>query len=476
MKKKFIAIIAALSVILCMGICAQAAQKEFGDTVNVVFLGGSITQGVGTTGDGLNYVQHVTNWMKETGFAEKTVNVANAGIPGTDSKYGFFRLESDVIANNPDIVFIEFSVNDHYNDRTNTNTAKRSEMKGYMESIIRRLAALDNAPAVIFVNTTDNSINTNAEVSFADVYAQLCTQYGIKAIDIESYVRDNNLVTASGVTGTILGDGTHPNNDGYEIYAGVIIDALENGTYYNVPSKDAQWISTEEYRREYSPREVSYSEMQFNGDWAENAAYKGSYTETLKMSENANDSVLIDFYGSVFCLGIRANQWGGNFRLEIDGEFIGNYNAYNAGTWPMEFPRGIVTGLDPDKKHTAKITVLGTHTSASQASNIIIARAFVADGEIDGAGKLVIKDGSLEDGIVNATVFNKKAEAISAKGLFAEYNESGVLTGCTNVEVSLDAKEYTSIGASVNDSANKIKLFIWEQDTLVPVCETIEAK
>lgn len=476
MKKKIIAILAVLSVIFCMGICAQAAQKELGDTVNVVFFGGSITQGAGTTEGGLNYVQHVTNWMRETGFAGKTVNVINAGIPGTDSKYGFFRLESDVIDYNPDIVFIEFSVNDHYNDRTGTNTEKRAEMKGYMESIIRRLAALDNTPAVIFVNTTDNAINTNAEKSFADVYAELCAGYGISAIDIEGYVRSNNLETASGAEGTILGDGTHPNNNGYQIYADVITAELAKNTYYNVPAKGAEWISEENYRREYSPREVSYSEMKFNGDWDENTNYKGSCTSTLKMNENANDSVLIDFYGPVFCLGARANQWGGNFRLEIDGEFIGNYSAYNSGSWPMEFPRGVVTDLAPDKKHTAKITVLGTHTGNAQASNVIIERAFVADGKIDSLGKLVITDSSLTDGVVSATLFNRKAEAISSKVIFAEYDANGVLKGCTNTEAILDANEYTSIGASVDSNADKIRLFVWEQGTLVPLCKIIEAK
>ena len=477
MKRKLLCATAVLISVLCMAIGASAQTKEFNkDSVTAVFLGGSITQGVGASDISKNYVSQVGEYLK-TAFAGKNVNYVNAGIPGTDSPYGYYRLTSDVLSYKPDIVFIEFSVNDHYNDLKKTNSEARGMVKGYMEGIIRRLAAEENAPAVIFINTTDDKINTNAEVSFADVYETLCTRYGIKAIDLESYIREGGYVTASGAEGTILVDGTHPNDTGYKLYADEIIKELTTGTYYLVPDKNAAWLSEAAYRQEGAPRTLGYSEMNFTGDWSENSTYKGGYTAALKMSENAGDSVSFDFYGDSLCLGTRSNQYGGNFRLEIDGEFIGNYNTYNGGTWPMEFPRGTVTGLDKDKKHTARITVLGTHTSSALKDNVIIARAFVNDGYTDKAGKLVITDKALSGSLASATLYNKTESEISANALFAQYDANGALTGVVKTSAPLAPYEYTEVSNTVEANSKNIYVFVWKQgETLEPVCEKITVK
>ncbi len=476
MKRKLLCAIAVLSAVLCMAIGASAQTKEFEDSVTAVFLGGSITQGAGASDISKNYVSQVGEYLK-TAFAGKTVNYVNAGIPGTDSQYGYYRLTSDVLSYKPDIVFIEFSVNDHYNDRKKENSEARSRVKGYMEGIIRRLAAEENAPAVIFVNTTDDTINKGTEYSFVDVYETLCEQYGIKAIDLESYVRSGNYVTASGAENTILGDGTHPNDTGYKLYADKIKEELAKGDYYLVPDKNADWLSEAAYRQEGAPRTLGYGEMNFIGDWSENSTYKGDYTGTLKMSENAGDSVSFDFYGDSLCLGTRSNQYGGNFRLEIDGEFIGNYNTFNGGTWPMEFPRGTVTGLDKNKKHTARITVLGTHSSSALKDNVIIARAFVNDGYTDKAGKLVITNKALSGSLASATLYNKTESEISANALFAQYDENGALTGVVKTSAPLAPYEYTEVSNTVEANSKNIYVFVWKQgETLEPVCEKITVK
>ena len=474
MKKKIFSLIMALTAVMCAAVAAHAQDKSFGNSINAVFFGGSITQGAGASSEKMNYVSLVGEYLKSA-FSEKDVTIINAGIPGTDSKYGWYRLENDIISNNPDIVFIEFSVNDHYNDTKGTNTEARSKMKGYMESVIRRLAALPDAPAVVFVNTTDNAINTGDDVSFANLYAELCEAYGIKAVDIEGAVREAGYVTAANAENTILVDGTHPNDKGYKIYADKIISDLSNGGMYLVPSSSADWVSSEKYRVTGTPRVINYADMTFNGDWEDNAVYKGAYTAELKMSTKAGDSVSMDFYGSTFCLGMRCNQFGGNYSLEIDGNLIGKFSTYNAGTWPMEFPRGTVTGLDANKKHTAKITVLGTHEGASSDSNVIIFRAFCDDGKLD--GKLVIGKSALSNSIASASLYNKTDEDINADAIFAQYDSNGVLIGTVRTNALLDSREYTTVANTVAADSDRVYAFVWKNGSaLEPICKKISIK
>ena len=80
-------------------------RAEAGEKLTIGFIGGSITQGAGASSEKTNYVSLVGEYLKST-FSDKDVTIINAGIPGTDSKYGWYRLENDVISYNPDIVFI----------------------------------------------------------------------------------------------------------------------------------------------------------------------------------------------------------------------------------------------------------------------------------------------------------------------------------------------------------------------------------
>lgn len=95
------------------GLPNVAAKLARGDGVTVVMLGGSITQGGGADG----YVAAVGNWLQEA-YPGIRAKVVNAGIGGTGSDFGAKRYDRDVLAHKPDLVLIEFAVNDGGSNRT----------------------------------------------------------------------------------------------------------------------------------------------------------------------------------------------------------------------------------------------------------------------------------------------------------------------------------------------------------------------
>lgn len=111
---------------------------------NVVFLGGSITQGAGASKYENSFVYKVSEYIEEL-YKDKNINIINSGIDGTGSEFGLFRLKRDVINKKADLVFIEFAVNDRI---INSQIASITT-----EGILRELSNCEKPPAVVFLIT-----------------------------------------------------------------------------------------------------------------------------------------------------------------------------------------------------------------------------------------------------------------------------------------------------------------------------------
>lgn len=116
-----------------------------GEEITVAYIGGSITEGYHdnlTLAEDEKWAKMTNNWLSEQ-YPEATFNYVNAGLSGTPSILGNLRLERDVLVSDPDIVFIEFAVND--GDATAYHNA--------YESMVRTLLTQDKDIAVVLLFT-----------------------------------------------------------------------------------------------------------------------------------------------------------------------------------------------------------------------------------------------------------------------------------------------------------------------------------
>ena len=108
---------------------------------NFGFIGGSITEG-GNNGCFIDLIKE--RFVLE--YPDTQITCVNAGVGGTNSALGLFRLERDLLSQNPDIVFIEFAVNDYSLETTGI----------YMENMIRYVKKR-NLP-VVLIHTANGDI------------------------------------------------------------------------------------------------------------------------------------------------------------------------------------------------------------------------------------------------------------------------------------------------------------------------------
>ena len=110
--------------------------------IHIGYLGGSIT----AAEDG--WREQTYNWFRVQ-YPQVIITHNNAGIGGTGSSLGVFRVETDLLKDNPDLVFVEFAVNDGGQPKENVIKT--------MEGIVRKLRTLSPKTDICFVYTVDDS-------------------------------------------------------------------------------------------------------------------------------------------------------------------------------------------------------------------------------------------------------------------------------------------------------------------------------
>ena len=86
-------------------------RAAVGDELVVAFFGGSITQGSLASSEEKCYA-HIFFEMLSERYPKANFTYVNAGIGGTGSYYGAMRLDEDLLSHRPDLVVLDFSVND----------------------------------------------------------------------------------------------------------------------------------------------------------------------------------------------------------------------------------------------------------------------------------------------------------------------------------------------------------------------------
>jgi len=79
-------------------------KLEAGEDVTIAYLGGSITAQKG-------WRVQSRDWFEQQ-YPEARIEGVHAAIGGTGSSPGVFRVEKDALQAKPDLLFVEFAVND----------------------------------------------------------------------------------------------------------------------------------------------------------------------------------------------------------------------------------------------------------------------------------------------------------------------------------------------------------------------------
>ena len=187
-----------------------------GDPITLVALGDSLTEGWMVNKGYLDYLGE----MIHAKYPKSRVTIVNRGIPGDTAQGGLHRLSSDVLESDPDLVFIQFGLNDAF-----MGYAPEQFQKTIIE-IIDRIQSDTYAEILILTSVAVMSpmLNQIAE-RFYEALASVAQEKGLPVAMVHEYwkkkIREGVLFTS-----LVQADQVHPTSKGYLLMAEAVMEML----------------------------------------------------------------------------------------------------------------------------------------------------------------------------------------------------------------------------------------------------------
>ncbi|MEP3480396.1 MAG: alpha/beta hydrolase fold domain-containing protein [Fuerstiella sp.] len=325
----------------------------------VAFLGGSITEMAG-------YRVMVQNDLQAR-FPETKFTFVNAGISSTCSTTGAFRLDEDVLSANPDLLFVEFAVNDDQDGQH----ARQECVRG-MEGIIRHArTVLPKLDMVVthFVNPSmlQKLQNDQTPISSGS-HEQVAAHYGVSSCDLAREVAQK--ITARTLTWKEFG-GTHPKGPGNRLAADLIADLLDaawSDSTDNQPRskshRSARIIDENSYAKGSmlppSAAEPGAGWIVHKPDWAKLPGSTRQRFNDMQLlcSTEVDSECSLEFSGTGIGLYVLAGPDAGIVEYQIDGGKLRQVDLYHSHSKGLHYPRTVM--LDPNLergKHSIKLRI-----------------------------------------------------------------------------------------------------------------------
>ena len=350
-----------------------------GDKVYIAAIGGSVTEGAGPDNFRDGYAYQFFNAVKST-FAPdggKNVYFNNAGLSGTPSLLGKLRYQSDVVdvlGHEPDILIVEFAVNDGGEEVFNQS----------FEGIVRDALLANPDCAVIALYSAATYGNTAANKK------KVASHYQIPQIDMLPVVNDA-ITNGTFKKEEFYADYVHPTKYGHTLMRDSLmnllktVDVAEKDKKVSVPSETAE-------------KKALTNVVRILGDDANVKITKGSFDSTdascqtlkktnksdfpvnwhKKQSSSSSEPLVLNLKCKAFILTYKVqggwmSEKFGKAEVYVDGKLAGTYDGGAKGGWNNCEARVLFNGTEASE-HKIEVKM---HPDSEKLGFTIVAMGYI---------------------------------------------------------------------------------------------------
>ncbi len=360
--------------------------------LNVVFLGGSLTWGAHATDPmRTSYRARVSRRLEEE-YPKARLRFWDAAIGGTGSQLAAFRLERDVLKREPDLVFLDFTIND------NPYGEPDADRLASYESLVRRLVCA-GVPVVQAIFAAKGDVMPEPKPRPLDAaHKAIASAYGLPTGDAVELMRAK--VADGEVTADDLWDcppdETHPGDMGYGLYAEAVWDAFMRAVrekrVCRVPER---MLHADTYMAVNRARISGLGALPVG--WRVGQAHRNAVAFDFVMSRWTDDMGIAEGEAAPLRLKVRGTNVlifgegtpsSGSYEVRIDG---GEPKTYDPGALAkngnFRHVQLIAQGLDGGREHVVEITPLLVEAQELRIESVCVAgapaRVVLLEGETE---------------------------------------------------------------------------------------------
>ncbi len=188
-------------------------------TINIVCFGHSVPAGYFKTPvvDTFNAYPHLLHKALKKRYPYAVINVIVTSIGGENSKRGVKRFTKDVLSHNPDLITIDYALNDR--------GMSLDETKSYWQSMIK-MAKDKKLKILLLTPTGDHRAKMNDPKDKLSKHAEqirkLAKDNDIGLVD--SYQTFNDYIKAGGELKDLMSQVNHPNRKGHDLVVNKLME------------------------------------------------------------------------------------------------------------------------------------------------------------------------------------------------------------------------------------------------------------
>ncbi|MGC6448385.1 MAG: SGNH/GDSL hydrolase family protein, partial [Rubripirellula sp.] len=325
-------------------------------------------------------------------FPQTQFHFVNAGISSTCSTTGAFRLHRDVLSKKPDLVLIEFAVNDDQDAAHSREACIRG-----MEGIIRN-ARVNHPQADLLVTYFINppmleTWQKGERPLTVDAHESVMRHYGVSSVWLAKEIADR--IKTSKLTWKDYG-GTHPAPTGNQIAANLVQQLLTTAWDLNPslgidPSRSARPSLPKpmDQKSYQSGNMQTISDAELDDHWKINVPNWKTIQGGMR-SRFANELILsastvgaemkLDFKGTAIGLYILAGPDAGAVEYQIDDQPVQTKDLYHRFSKGLHYPRTVILD-DQLSEGSHRISIRVTEASDRKNSGTAVRiMAFATNG------------------------------------------------------------------------------------------------
>ena len=297
------------------------------------------------------------------------VQLIDAEVSGTDSTLGVYRLENDVLVYQPDLVFVDFSINDF--DLQNPGRTAQN-----LENIVRRITEYKKETDIVILNSLSSSMrrvyDAGEQPFVTKIERDIASYYDAAFLDLGNMLYADYKQSGAAFTDYMIKD-MQLTEKSAALYMAAIADFFADSLHNNHNLYEKK-LPAPMFAQRSQYRIIHVEAAAYTAGWKlGNQSISGAKNGAAAYADTAGSELQVDFLGSAIGVMWQVSPRSGAIEYQIDDGGWTELDAYDDLAY--QYSRLSYTILAEDlenTKHTLKIRVAGKTDPRSMGSEIVI--------------------------------------------------------------------------------------------------------